>query len=99
MIADIFASAQLILALTLGLTALFFAHRFFGWRGVAAGLIALATLGLYRKGRSDGRQAIIEKEAADVGRAEQTAETERVRSDLRNADPDELMRNDGFRRD
>lgn len=96
---DTFATAQLILGIALAVTLLFFAHRFFGWRGLAAGLIALATIGLYRKGRTDGRTQVIEKEAADAGRAAQTAEGERVRSDLRNADPDELVRDDGFRRD
>lgn len=99
MLTDIVQTVQLIFGTALAVALLFFAHRFFGWRGVAAGLIALATLGLYRKGRADGRSATIEKERADAGRAERTAETERVRSDLRNADPAELMRDDGFRRD
>jgi hypothetical protein len=99
MVADLFQTAQLVFGIALAVALLFFAHRFFGWRGVAAGLIALATLGLYRKGRADGRTATIEKERTDAGRAERTADAERVRSDLRNADPAELMRDDGFRRD
>lgn len=96
---SLFETLQLFLALSLGAVILFALHQFFGWRGLAAGFVALAAIILYRKGRTDGREAIIEKERADAGRAEQTAEAERVRSDLRNADPDELMRNDGFRRD
>ena len=99
MFSDIFQALQLILLLALGAVILFALHSFFGWRGLVAGLIALATLGLYRKGRTDGRTQVIEKERADAGRAVQTAEGERVRSDLRNADPAELMRDDGFRRD
>lgn len=98
-IMDIFETLQLFLLLFLGALILFCLHRFFGWRGVVAGATALLALFLYRKGRGDGRQAIIEKEAEDVGRAQRTAEAERVRSDLRNADPDELRRTDGFRRD
>lgn len=96
---DLFQTAQLFFALTLGAVILFALHRFFGWRGLVAGALALMGLALYRKGRGDGRTTVIEKERADAGRAERTAETERVRSDLRNADPDELLRDDGFRRD
>lgn len=99
MLSDLFQTAQLLFALILGAAILFALFHFLGWRGLVAGIAALATLFLYRKGRADGRQATIEKDRVNVERAEQTAETERVRSDLRNADPDELMRNDGFRRD
>jgi len=96
---DIWETGQLVLLLSLGALILFALHRFFGWRGVVAGALAILGLTLYRKGRTDGHTHTIEKERADAGRAERTAETERVRSDLRNADPDELMRDDGFKRD
>lgn len=99
MLTEIFQSAQLLLALTLGAFVLFILFHFFNWRGLAAGLTAIAILFLYRKGRADGRTAIIEKDRTDARRAEQTADSERVRSDLRNADPDELRNTDGFRRD
>jgi len=99
MLGDLFDTIQIVAAIAGSIGVLFVLFRFFGWRGVVAGLVALATLGLYRKGREDGRTHIIEKERADAGRAERTADAERVRSDLRNADPDELMRDDGFRRD
>lgn len=95
---DLFATLQTIFAIALGIGLLFILHRFFGWRGLAAGLIALATLGLYRKGRTDGRQAIIEKEAEHADEVVREANDARTDARRRDADPERLRVDDGFKR-
>lgn len=97
-VTDIFATAQLIFGAALAVGLLFFAHRFFGWRGVAAGLIALATLGLYRKGRADGRTQVIEKEAEHAEEVVREANDARTDARRRDADPERLRVDDGFKR-
>ena len=98
MFADIFQTAQLVFGIALAVALLFFAHRFFGWRGVAAGLIALATLGLYRKGRADGRTQTHEKEAEHAEEVVREADDARSDARRRDADPDKLRDDDGFKR-
>lgn len=95
---EIFQTAQLIFGIALAVAVLFFAHRFFGWRGVAAGLIALATLGLYRKGREDGRTTTIEKEAEHADEVVREADDARSDARRRDADPERLRVDDGFKR-
>ena len=96
---EVVETMRLILLCAIVLVALIAAFRLFGLKGLAAGLAALATTALYLLGRRDGRDRIIEKERADVGRAEQQADQARVDARRRDADPERLRQDDGFRRD
>lgn len=78
---------------------LYLAFRVFGTRGLipAIGLLFVALT--YRKGRTDGSQTHIEKERANADHAVREADEARVRAGVRDADPDRLRDDDGFRRD
>jgi parvulin-like peptidyl-prolyl isomerase len=99
MLGEIVETMRLLLIAGIVLIALIAAFRLFGLKGLGIALAALATAALYLLGRRDGRDRIIEKERADVGRAERQADQARVDARVRDADPERLRQSDGFRRD
>lgn len=95
----LFDNLQVFFWIALVLAGLYAAWRVQGVKGVMAMTAALFLFALYRKGRSDGRQTNIEKERADADHAVRTADAARVRAGVRDADPERLRDDDGFRRD
>lgn len=91
--------ARLFLTLGLALAVVIAAWRFFGLKGAFAALGAIALVLLYRKGRGDGQAEIEKKEAHRAEDVVQEAERARIDARVRDADPERLRVDDGFRRD
>lgn len=81
------------------LVLLYASFRLFGTRGLLATIGALFLLFIYRKGRVDGSQTHIEKERANADHAVRQADEARADARVRDATPDRLRDDDGFRRD
>lgn len=75
------------------------AWRLLGIRGAGAALAFIATVLLWRDGRKDGRQSQITKERRDADQVVRQADAARVDAAVRDADPERLREDDGFRRD
>lgn len=73
--------------------------RFFGMK--AAGLVTalLAIIATYLIGRREGRTDQSKEAAQDAVEIRNKASAIRTGSAIRNADPDELLKDDGYRRD
>ena len=81
------------------LALLYLSFRLFGTRGLFAAIGALFLLLIYRKGRTDGSTTHIEKERANADHTVRTADAARLDAGRRDADPERLRDDDGFRRD
>lgn len=84
------------LAIAAGL--LFLAWRYFGERGVVAAALALLYVATYRKGREDQKADRAARDASGTLDSIRRGEEVRRESDARNADPDALREDDGFKR-
>lgn len=73
--------------------------KFFGWRGAIPALVAVLSLGLAANVRRRGWEAREKEGAENVKRVVAKAEQARLESDRRNADPEQLRKTDGYRRD
>lgn len=73
--------------------------RLGGWKAVLSfGVLIVATL-LYRDGRKTGRDDSQAEGRRDADRTVRRAEEARIDAQRRDADPDRLRDDDGFRRD
>ena len=82
-----------------GLAIIYVAWRFLGIRGAAGALAALAALFVFREGRKDGRASEATINRKEAAHAVKEATTARVDAARRDADPERLREDDGFRRD
>lgn len=99
MIADLLDTAKFIGLAGGVLGLLYLAYRFGGIKGLAGALVATAALFVYRKGRDEGRQAEVQKGREDAQVAINEAQAARRDAARRDADPERLRDDDGFRRD
>lgn len=92
---------DLTLALIAGVTlaGVVLALRLLGPKAALAVLTAGAIAFAYRRGERVGAVRQIEKDKADADRAVERARAARTDADRRNADPQRLRDDDGFRRD
>ncbi|QBX38880.1 hypothetical protein E4M02_02665 [Brevundimonas sp. S30B] len=75
------------------------AWRLLGIRGAAGALAGLAALFIFREGRKDGRASAVTSKRKEAGHAVKEATAARVDAARRDADPERLRDDDGFRRD
>lgn len=86
-----------------GLAVVIAVNRYVSLRAAFASAVVIVTALVYKLGRRKGaekvREQAIEKDAKDAEKITETATDARARSDRRNADPTELRKSDGWRRD
>ena len=73
--------------------------KVFGWKQSLVAAASLGALLLYTFGVKQGAAAKTKKDIRDAQRAIDKARTARAAADKRNADPDEVTKDDGYRRD
>lgn len=78
---------------------IYIAWRFLGIRGAAGALAGLAALFIFREGRKDGRASEVTSQRNEADHAVKEATAARVDAARRDADPERLRDDDGFRRD
>lgn len=74
-------------------------YRIFGWKQTLAALVGIGAFLLYALGTRQGRDAQIRKDIKDAQKAIDKARAARAAADRRNADPDRVLDDDGYRRD
>lgn len=85
-------------AIVLAAAVLYGAFRLFGVKGLLAAIASLGLLLIYRKGRNDGSIHQIEKERTDADSAVRESVQARHDAARRDADPERLRDDDGFKR-
>lgn len=89
---------KLVVAILAIVALLYGAFRLFGLKGLLAAIGSLGLLLIYRKGRNDGSTHQIEKERTDADSAVRESVQARHDAARRDADPERLRDDDGFKR-
>lgn len=89
---------KLLGAIALAAAILYAAFRLFGLKGLLSAIASIGLLLIYRKGRNDGTTHQIEKERTDADTAVRESVQARHDAARRDADPERLRDDDGFKR-
>lgn len=83
----------------LGAAIVMLTFRLLGIKASAGVLAFLGAVFLFREGRKDGRQSQVQADRKEAANAVNQATAARVDAAVRDADPERLRDDDGFRRD